>query len=329
MATLSHELLVALEGVPDRVSDFIRTVVLEDFGKKGAVIGVSGGIDSAVSLALAVQGLGKERVYAMILPEQESSPSSRELGLRLIHQYQVAYEELPITSILESCGVYQYKQALISRLYPSFDPQIHRTSLFLPADVLTKGSLNIPQVRIVENGTTVAEKRLRAEDMLLIRSLQNTKQRIRMLVQYMAAEKRNYAVLGTTNKTEMITGHFVKYGDGGVDLEPLADLYKTQVYGIGDMLGIDAEVLSRAPSPDTWSNYVSDMDFYWRMPYQVLDELLYAEEKGYSQEMLQQSTGLSENQIIHAREHIQHMKTTAKYLASVPPMYPLSKKKIG
>ncbi len=323
MPGMDKELLARLEGVPEKLSGFIHDVVLDDFNKKGIVIGVSGGIDSAVSLALSVRALGNEQVFALILPEKESSPSSRELGLRLIHAHRVPFEEVSITPILEACGVYQRKEDLMARLYPPYDPAIHRTSLFFPADVLMKGSLNIPQVRIVEHGRTLAEKRVRAEDMLQIRSLQNTKQRIRMVIQYMAAEKRNYAVCGTTNKTELVTGHFVKYGDGGVDLEPLADLYKTQVYEIGRRLGIDPEVLSRPPSPDTWSNYVSDTDFYWRMPYTILDELLYAEEKGYTPEQIQECTGLTPVQILKATEHIQHMKTSANYLSRAPPICPL------
>ncbi|MDD1673292.1 MAG: NAD(+) synthase [Methanomicrobiales archaeon] len=326
MGYLTDELLGVLDEVPEKLSAFIRKTVLEDFNKKGTVIGVSGGIDSAVSLVLAVKGLGRERVFAMVLPEKESSPSSRTLGLQLIHDCQVAYEEVPITPILECCGVYAKKQALISKLYPSFNPEIHKTSLFLPPDVVLKGSLSIPQLRIVENGRTIAEKRLHAQDLLDIMSIQNTKQRTRMLLQYMVAEKTNFAVCGTTNKTEMVTGHFVKYGDGGVDLEPLADLYKTQVYGIAKRLGIDQGIISRPPSPDTWSNYVSDMDFYWRMPYEILDELLYAEEKGYSLPLIEKSTGLSQPQIHRAVDHITHMKRTAKYLASSPTVYSLSPK---
>ncbi len=318
MNDLIDELLEPLDGVVEIVSSFIHKTILEDFSRKGTVIGVSGGIDSAVALALSVKGLGKNRVHAMLLPEKESSPSSRDLGLGLIQDFQVGYEEVPITSMLEACGVYAKKEALISKLYPAFDPEVHQTSLFLPPDVLQKGSLSIPQLRIVENGKILAEKRLPANDLLEIMSIQNAKQRMRMLVQYMAAEKRNYTVCGTTNKTEMVTGHFVKYGDGGVDLEPIADLYKTQVYGIAPRLSIDPRIISRPPSPDTWSSYISDTDFYWRMPYEVLDQLLYAEEKGYSLPQVGASTGLSPDQIQKAYTYIHHMSHKALYLSSPP-----------
>ena len=108
-------------------------------------------------------------------------------------------------------------------------------------------------------------------------SLQNVKQRTRMIVEYMHAEKMNYAVCGTTNKTEALLGFFVKYGDGGVDLEPIANCYKTQVYRLAELLGIDTRIIARAPSPDTWSHFTSDEEMSLRIPYDILDQLLFAE----------------------------------------------------
>ena len=84
----------------------------------------------------------------------------------------------------------------------------------------------------------------------------------------------------TTNKSELLCGYFVKFGDGGVDIEPIANMYKLQVYRLSELLKIDKKIISRAPSPDTWSHFTSDEDFYLRMPYDILDQLLYAEEHG-------------------------------------------------
>ena len=80
----------------------------------------------------------------------------------------------------------------------------------------------------MKNGKTLGTKRLSMQQFFTVIDLQNVKQRTRMIVEYMYAEKMNYAVCGTTNKTELLTGFFVKYGDGGVDLEPIADCYKSQ-----------------------------------------------------------------------------------------------------
>ncbi len=152
-------------------------------------------------------------------------------------------------------------------------------------------------------------------------SLQNVKQRTRMIVLYMQAEKMNYVVSGTTNKSELLTGYFVKFGDGGVDLEPIADLYKLQVYKLSELLGIDANIISRAPSPDTWSHFTSDEDFYLRMPYEILDQLLYAEEYALSLEIVERNTGLTPQQIEWAKKHIRSMKTASGLLQMAPPVY--------
>ena len=138
--------------------------------------------------------------------------------------------------------------------------------------------LNIPSLILLKNRDTVGTKRLSAQQFFTVLSLQNVKQRTRMIVEYMYAEKMNYAVCGTTNKTELLTGFFVKYGDGGVDLEPIANCYKLQVYKLAELLHIDRRIIARAPSPDTWSHYTSDEEVSLRIPYDILDQLLYADE---------------------------------------------------
>ena len=84
---------------------------------------------------------------------------------------------------------------------------------------------------------------------------------------------------GTTNKTEAAQGFYVKFGDGGVDIEPIAHLYKTQVYQLARHLGVAEEIIKRPPSPDTYSLPVTDKEFYFCLDYEMLDFLLYAYEK--------------------------------------------------
>ena len=103
-----------------------------------------------------------------------------------------------------------------------------------------------------------------------------TKHRTRMMTQYYYAEKLNYLVCGTTNKSEAVQGLFVKYGDGGVDIEPIAHLYKDQVFQMAGHLGVIPEIIGRAPCPDTYSAPVTDEEWFFRMPFKVLDLLLYA-----------------------------------------------------
>jgi NAD+ synthase len=144
-----------------------------------------------------------------------------------------------------------------------------------------------------------------------------------MIVLYMQAEKMNYAVSGTTNKSELLTGYFVKFGDGGVDIEPIADLYKLQVYKLSELLGIDKKIISRAPSPDTWSHFTSDEDFYLRMPYDILDQLLYAEEHRLPMDVIRKNTGLDSTQIESALKHIHTMNHASRMLQLSPPVYML------
>ena len=202
---------------------FIKNQIV-GFKKKGAVLGVSGGIDSAVALTLCVQELGRENVYGILLPEKESAPSSKTLGAEICESLGVSYEEVPISPILESLNIYEKKDRIIKRTCPEYDPKIHKTSLVLP-DFLNQGLLNVPYIRLIKDGETVAKYRLKASDYLELIGLQGVKQRSRMLIQYMYAETMNYVVCGTTNKTELLLGQYVKYGDGGVDIEPLAEEY--------------------------------------------------------------------------------------------------------
>jgi len=318
---IKKEMLRNCEDLKVKLSLFIKETVRDQFKKDGIVIGVSGGVDSAVVTALAVDALGSDRVYGLILPEKESSPSSRELGIDLCKALNIRYEDVPITPMLESFTIYTKKEALIRELFPHYDPAIHTTSLSRPPMIAAEKVLNIPSLILLKNRQAISTKRLSASQFLYVLSLQNVKQRTRMIVEYMHAEKMNYAVCGTTNKTELLTGFFVKYGDGGVDLEPIANCYKLQVYKLAELLSIDKRIISRAPSPDTWSHFTSDEEVSLRIPYDILDQLLYAEENHLPKEIIQQSTNLDMQQIEWANKHILSLKNAARILQGPPPVF--------
>lgn len=315
---IMEELNKDIDDLALNLRSFIKNQII-GFKKKGVVIGVSGGIDSAVALTLCVQELGKENVYGLLLPEEESAPSSKIMGAEICESLGVEYEEVPISPILRSLNIYEQKKQIIKRTCPEYDPNMHKTSLVLP-DFLNQGLLNIPYIQLVKDGKIVGKYRLKANDYLELVGLQGVKQRSRMLVQYMYAEKLNYAVCGTTNKTELVLGQFVKYGDGGVDLEPLADCYKTQVYALGKYLNVNEEIIKRPPSADTWSHYTTDEEFYWRMPIQIMDQLLYSQEHQLPLDVVEKNTGLSRDQIEKAQKHINRIRDTTKYVRAAPPV---------
>jgi len=318
---IKKAMLSNVKDLKEKLPLFIQETVVDTLRKEGIVIGVSGGVDSALIATLAVEALGPDHVYGLILPEKESSPSSRELAMRLCKKLKIPYREVPITPMLESFGIYTQKESLLRELFPQYDPAIHTTNLFLPPGISSLSLLALPSIRLSDEKGSISTKRLSAPQYLKLISLQNVKQRTRMIVLYMHAEKMNYSVSGTTNKSELLTGYFVKFGDGGVDLEPIADLYKLQIYKLAEMLNIDTKIISRAPSPDTWSHFTSDEDFYLRMPYDILDQLLYAEEHHLPSEIVLKNTGLNTRQIESALKHIHTMKHASHMLQLAPPVY--------
>lgn len=318
---IKKEMLGTVKDARKNLPPFMKEAVEKQFNREGIVIGVSGGVDSAIIATLAVEALGADHVYGLILPEKESTPSSKALALTLCKKLKIPFSEVPITPMLEKFGIYDRKYALMRELFPKYDPKIHSTNLFLPPGITNTRLLAVPSIRLSDKTGSIGTKRLSAPQYLTLQSLQNVKQRCRMIALYMQAEKMNYVVSGTTNKSELQTGYFVKFGDGGVDLEPIANMYKLQVYKLAEMLKIDAKIISRAPSPDTWSHFTSDQDFYLRMPYEILDQLLYAQEHGVPLAIVKKNTGLDSGQVEWAQKHIQSMKKASQLLQLAPPVY--------
>jgi NAD+ synthase len=132
---------------------------------------------------------------------------------------------------------------------------------------------------------------------MTLSSATSIKHRTRMSMLYFFAEKNNFAVLGSTNKSEYIQGYFVKYGDGGVDLEPIQNFYKTQIFQLGHHLKIPVDILNRKASPDTWSLEVSDEDFFYGMNYETLDTIWCAKENNISLENITKLVNLDQSQV--------------------------------
>ena len=301
-----------------RIADFITEMTRKHFRRKGAVVGLSGGIDSALTAELCVKALGKERVLALILPERESNPVSAEYAMKQAEKLCLKTITVDITDSLDSMGVYSNRDSVIRSMFPDFDQRM-KFHITLPQDLLDEDRISFHSIVVQDSGGKRESRRISGSDWLQISACQNVKQRVRMVQLYYFADKYNYIVAGTTNKTEVLQGFFVKYGDGGVDIEPLAHLYKTQVFQLSSHLGVVEEIIKRPPSPDTYSLPVSDKEFYFRMDYELLDLLLYAHAEGISTPDIEAATGLKEEQIARAFKDFKGKDRASWHMREMPP----------
>jgi NAD+ synthase len=146
----------------------------------------------------------------------------------------------------------------------------------------------------------------------------NMKQRIRMLTLYYHAEKRNWAVVGTANKDEHAQGFFVKYGDGGADLKPIAHLFKIQIYQLADYLGIPPEIISRTPTTDTYSAQVTQEEFFFGLDFFNMDMLWFALENNVPAREAARVLGLTVNQVERGYANIERKIKATDYLRMAP-----------
>ncbi|MHC4681758.1 MAG: NAD(+) synthase [Planctomycetota bacterium] len=310
-------LKIHCEGEVERICSFIRDHV-RAMKRNGIVIGLSGGIDSALCAALCVEVLGKDNVFGLILPEKESNPVSAEYARKHAKKLGIETETVDITPTLEAFGTYEKRDKVIKSIFPEYDSG-YKSKITLPADLLKRDSLNFFTLKIEDGKGNVKSARLDKKMLNGIVAATDTKQRTRMMHLYYYAEMKNYIVCGTTNRTEVIEGFFVKYGDGGVDIEPISHLYKAQVYQLSEYLGVIQEIIERAPSPDTWSFQVSDEEFYFRIPYATLDLLLYAWEQNIPVEQVCETLDLTEEQVRRATRDFNAKYNATKHLRQLPP----------
>jgi len=290
----------------ERICSFIVRQVRE-VKRNGIVVGLSGGIDSALAVALCVEALGKDSVFGLILPEKESSPVSAEYATKHAEELGIRTETVDITPTLEAFGTYRKRDDVIRTVFPEYD-SASKSKITLPADLLARESLNFFTLKVDDGKGNIKTARLNKKMLNGIVAATDTKQRTRMMHLYYYAEKMNYMVCGTTNKTEVIEGFFVKHGDG-----------KAQVYQLSEHLGVIREIIERPPSPDTWSFEVNDEEFYFRIPYAKLDPLLYAWEHDVPVDRVCEVMDLTEEQVERAFRDFTAKYRATKHLRQLPP----------
>ena len=246
----------------DRVVGHLRRNVFDVLRRDGVVLGVSGGVDSAVALALAVRAFGSEKIVALLLPERESSPDSARLAREVCRQFRVRPVVEDITAVLFGLGCYARRDEAVRRVFPEYD-STYRMKITLPSGLLEHETLNVFSVTVVNPEGEQQKHRLRPAEFRQIVAASNFKQRARAALLYYHAELHNYAVVGTPPKNEHGLGFFVKFGDGAMDVKPIAHLYKTQVYQLAEFLEIPEAIRKRPPTSDTYSAEHTE-EFFFR-----------------------------------------------------------------
>ena len=274
--------LIKIENIENTISEitnFIKNEVFEIYQKKGVVIGLSGGIDSAITAALCTKSIGSEKILGLILPEKESDVNSKNLALQIAEKYNIDTKTIDITNILESFGVYENKEKIVKEKFPNYNEKC-KYRVVVPSK--SENNIGMPFLEILDDENTLHKLKISSFDFLNLTAATSIKHRVRMTMLYNYAEKNNFTVVGTTNKTEYLQGYFVKYGDGGSDIEPLVHLYKTQIYQIANFLKLPEEIINQDASPDVWSFKTSDEEFFYAVPYNIVDLILYGREKNLS-----------------------------------------------
>lgn len=272
-----RQLQMDLSKTVEDLKRFIKTEV-ERQNKDGVVIGISGGIDSAVCAYLAVNALGKNRVFGLILPERDTNPQSIKDALLVCQALEIDYKKIDMTKTLTKIGIYRLVSAL-GGLVPYRIKADYSRKRLQKLQELTGGDA------YQQNLLGFKEPELRKAT-----AYYRAKNRLRLLYLYYYAELKNLLVVGTANRTEYLIGFFVKYGDGAADIMPLLNLYKTQVWELAKFLGVPKRIIEKTPTPDLIPGLTDEEIIglnYWE-----LDSILLGYDSGLSSDEINKSTGM-------------------------------------
>jgi NAD+ synthase len=316
-------MLTSLEIDPAAVASAITAALRSQLGsrlnRRGLVVGMSGGVDSSVCAALAVQAVGRHRVFGLFMPERESDSESLRIAEAFASSLGIDHTTEDISPVLESAGCYRRRNDAIRRVIPEFTDD-WGCKLVLPQDGLKKGLLNVTYLVVRSPAGVIRQVRLAATEYRQIVASSNFKQRVRAMLEYYHADRLHYAVVGTPNRLEYDQGFFVKGGDGLADVKPIAHLYKSQVYQLASYLRIPTAITSRQPTTDTFSLPQSQEEFYYKMPTAILDQLLLARNEGRPASEVAQEIGFTVEQAERAYSEIDQKRVTTRYLHLQPQL---------
>jgi NAD+ synthase len=300
----------------DRIVAGIRDIVFHGLKRQGAVVGVSGGIDSSVVAFLCARALGPERVLALFTPEADSSPDSLRLGRMVAESLGVRSVLEDISHILEAARCYERRDGAIRLVVPEYGAG-YKCKIVLP-NLLDADRYAIFYVVVQTPGGQTRRVRLSAAAYLGIVAATNFKQRARKMMEYHYADLLQYSVAGTPNRLEYDQGFFVKNGDGAADFKPIAHLYKSQVFQLAAYLGVPDEIQRRPPTTDTYSLEQSQEEFYFSLPLEKMDLCLYGKDNGIPATDLSAAVDLGVQQIERIYRMIDSRRKMAHYLHAAP-----------
>ncbi len=316
MTTLDWSVLdIDYAAEADRIAARLREITARELHKRGLVVAISGGIDSSCSIALAVRALGPERVFALILPERDSSDDSGVRARILAEHLGVRVETVDIAPALTAIGCYAERDAAVRRALPEYG-EGWRFKIVIEGGI--EGRINRFRLVAVSPTGDNVDRPLGLSEYLQIVAATNFKQRIRKTLEYYHADRLNYGVVGTPNRLEYDQGFFVKNGDGSADVKPIAHLYKSQVYGMARFLGLPERVCAAVPTTDTYSLEQGQDEFYFALPYRSMDLALWALNHEVPASELARVLEITAQQAEAVYEDIRTKRRTTRYLHARP-----------
>jgi len=280
--------------ISEEIQDFVRNTVFNVLKKRGVVIGISGGIDSSVSAAICVHALGKEKVFGILMPEKESSNDTLDLSRIITDFFGIDNILEDITPILDSTGCYQRRNETIKKIIPDFTDE-WKFKIVLPS-LLDSDSYRVFSLVAKSPNGEIIRKRLHHTTYLEILSATNF------------------------NRLEYDQGFFVKNGDGSADIKPIAHLYKTQIYQLAEYYNIPEIIMNHPPTTDTYSMAQSQEEFFFSVPYDIMDFCLYCYNNDISPERCSKAISLDVDQVNRVYADIKNKRRSSRYLHLSPQL---------
>jgi NAD+ synthase len=294
---------------PERLSlsleNFIREY-MERLEREGVILGLSGGIDSAVVAALCKRAVGSERTSGLIMPEKDSKEEHLKDAINLAKELGIETKLIDITPYVKELGGYEIMRInripflsrlrgpILKKAYHFYEQKTGET----PFSASLNGLKDKPFASFLKRGN----------------AYYRIKHRLRMILLYLHGEFKNRLVVGTANKSEYQIGFFVKHGcDDATDIMPLLNLYKTQVRELARYLNIPSRIIEKPPSPDIIPGIIDEEAI--GIPYEKLDLILLALEKGWEIFEIAKSLEIEEKKVVYVKNLIQKSEHMRKIYA--------------